>query len=337
MNTETLGVSKTYPQAWAAYNAAQTTEKEHFLALLHALCSTVADPAQTNGRPRLPISDALFAICYKIFSTVSGRRFMSDLRDAQEKGFIKRTPHFNSIFNYLENEGLTPILYDLITATSRPLVSIEEDFAADSSGFTASRYARWVDHKYGQQKQKEWVKVHIMCGVKSNIVTAVQIGDKNAHDSPMMPELIRLTSENFAMREVSADKAYGSIKNYNAISYAGAVPYIPFKEFQKHKEPSNQWTPKPRAPHVANNLLWNKMYHIFRFNEDEFRRHYHKRSNVESTFSMIKAKFGGSVRSKTDTAMVNECLCKIICHNLCVLIQEVHELGIDVSFFASKF
>jgi hypothetical protein len=30
--------------------------------------------------------------------------------------------------------------------------------------------------------------------------------------------------------------------------------------------------------------------------------------------------------------MVNEVLCKLICHNICVLIQEGHELGIDVQF-----
>ena len=42
---------------------------------------------------------------------------------------------------------------------------------------------------------------------------------------------------------------------------------------------------------------------------------------------MIKAKFRDHVRSKTPVAMVNEVLCKIICHNICVLIQESHELG----------
>lgn len=35
---------------------------------------------------------------------------------------------------------------------------------------------------------------------------------------------------------------------------------------------------------------------------------------------------------KTDVAMVNEVLCKIICHNICCLIQETHELGIDTVF-----
>lgn len=43
---------------------------------------------------------------------------------------------------------------------------------------------------------------------------------------------------------------------------------------------------------------------------------YHKRSNVESTFSAIKRKFGDSVMSKTDAAMVNESPCKLLCHNL---------------------
>jgi hypothetical protein len=59
---------------------------------------------------------------------------------------------------------------------------------------------------------------------------------------------------------------------------------------------------------------------------------YNKRSNVESTFSMIKATFRDHVRSKTPAAMINVVLCKIICHNICVCIQESHELGITVAF-----
>ena len=46
--------------------------------------------------------------------------------------------------------------------------------------------------------------------------------------------------------------------------------------------------------------------------------HYHKRSNVETAFSMIKAKFGGVVRSKTPVAQMSEVLVKILCHNICV-------------------
>jgi hypothetical protein len=46
----------------------------------------------------------------------------------------------------------------------------------------------------------------------------------------------------------------------------------------------------------------------------------------------IKSKFGDAVRSKTPTAQVNEVLCKVLCHNVCVLIQSMYELGIQPTF-----
>jgi len=71
------------------------------------------------------------------------------------------------------------------------------------------------------------------------------------------------------------------------------------------------------------------LWHYYNFNRDEFLTFYHKRSNVESTFNMIKGKFGSHLRSKGDTAQINEALCKILCHNICVLIHSMHEFGID--------
>src|SRR5215211_5216557 len=91
--TETVKVTrKTYAQDWPNYNAAQTQEKRLFLYLLHQLCQGVGSPAQMNGRPRLPMEDMLFAMAFKVYSTISTRRFMSDLRDAQAKGYVSALP-----------------------------------------------------------------------------------------------------------------------------------------------------------------------------------------------------------------------------------------------------
>ena len=57
---------------------------------------------------------------------------------------------------------------------------------------------------------------------------------------------------------------------------------------------------------------------------------------LETVFSMIKGKFGDAVRSKSTEGQVNEVLCKVLCHNICVLIQSIHELGIDSTFCAEK-
>jgi hypothetical protein len=98
------------------------------------------------------------------------------------------------------------------------------------------------------------------------------------------------------------------------------VPYIPFKVNVTGEGPE----------------LWRRMYHYYMFNRECFLERYHKRSNVETTFSMIKAKFGGSVRSKTDTAQRNEVLCEVLCHNICVLIDSIYELDIAPTFWAEK-
>jgi transposase len=317
----------TSPQAWSAYNKAQTTEKDQFQILLVDLCRGITEAeAAPTGRPRLPLADVIFAATFKVYSTVSGRRFMSDLRQAHALGYTAKLPHYNSIFRYLEDVALTPLLRDLIVRSSRPLQAIECDFAADSTGFTTSRFHRWFDVKYGVVRfEHDWVKAHVMTGVKTNIVTAVEIHDRNASDTKQLPALLATTAKNFVVAEVSADKAYGSIKNINAISDLGAAPYIPFKSIHTGRGSHRKGAEDTGA--------WAKAFGYFMYRRDEFLAHYHQRSNVETTFPMIKRKFGDYLRSKTDAAMVNETMCKILAHNLVVLIHEMHELGIDPHAF----
>lgn len=325
--TETVKVTRqTYKQEWPAYNKAQTQEKAQFLYLLHQLCQGVGEPAQMNGRPRLPLEDMIFAMAFKVYSTVSGRRFMSDMKDAHAKGYTSKLPAYNTIFKYFESEMLTPYLHMLIEESSLPLASIERDFAIDSSGFSSCRFYQWVDAKYTNptlMERRDWVKVHLSCGVKTNIVTAVQITKKWVNDSPQFKGLVETTAQNFVMNEVSGDKAYLSEKNLQAVIDANAMPYIPFKSNNVETEKAK----KRQSP------LWKSMYHYFSYNTERFMKQYHKRSNVETTFHMIKSKFGDSLRSKTERAQINEALCKVLCHNICCLIQSMFELGLKPKFY----
>lgn len=75
------------------------------------------------------------------------------------------------------------------------------------------------------------------------------------------------------------------------------------------------------------------MFFYFHYERPKFLEHYHKRSNVESTFSMIKRTLGCAVRSKLPTAQRNEVLCKLVAHNLRVLVSAIYELGIDPTFW----
>lgn len=328
---------KTYRQEWREYNLAQTNEKAKLLELLFELTRDVEDLPRKGvaGRNRLPLRDMIFCVAFKTYSLFSGRRFISDLREAQQRGLISHTPHFNSIFNYLELQEMTAWLKQLIVTSSLPLKTIEWNFAVDSSGFSTGVYQKWGDAKWGNVRtmfgekvpnevnRKDWIKVHIMCGVKTNIITAVEVTDAHAGDSPQFRPLVNATAENFPIQSVAADKAYSAEKNLKLVLANGGQPYIDFR--------CNATDKNRRSGDV-----WKKMFLFYQYNQDLFMEHYHKRSNVESTFHMVKAKFGDQVRSKTDTSRVNEVLCKILCHNLCCVIQSMYELGIEVDFGTSE-
>lgn len=172
ITTKTKTVRVTYKQNWPACNAAQTEEKSRFIVLLDALCKLVDQPTHKNGRPRLPLADMVFACVYKVYIGFSSRRFMSDLREAQTKEYIHKTPHFNSVSNYLADPALTDTFSQLVTLSSLPLKGIENNFAVDSSGFSTCRFVRWFNKKYGREiDNREWVKVHLMCGVATNALS----------------------------------------------------------------------------------------------------------------------------------------------------------------------
>ena len=77
--------------------------------------------------------------------------------------------------------------------------------------------------------KRDWVKVHLVCGVKTNIVTAVEITDRFAADINYFKPLVDATAANFTIQEVGADKAYLSAANLQTVVDHGAMPYIPFK------------------------------------------------------------------------------------------------------------
>jgi hypothetical protein len=156
-----------------------------------------------------------------------------------------------------------------------------------------------------------------MCGVNTKTVSAVDISGWSASDTTYFVPLLERTAAHFDVREVSADKAYLSRKNLNAVEMVGGMPFVPFK--------SNTVEPTEAG-------AWSRTYHLFMYRREEYMEHYHKRSNIETAFSMIKGKFGSALRSKSDVGQINEALCKVLCHNICVLVQAMHELGIEPRF-----
>jgi transposase len=220
-------------------------------------------------------------------------------------------------------EDMAYVLKALIRESASPLKAVEKDFAVDSSGFAKGTTVKWLHEKYSNPHiidKKDWLKCHLICGVLTNIVTSVEVTDGNAGDSPYFKPLVQRTAQDFKLNQVSADKAYLSAENFRLVADRGGMAFIPFKE-------------NSRPNHATRDELWRKMYYFFQMRRKEYMDYYHKRSNVETVFSMIKGKFGERLKSKTEKAQINELLCKVLCHNLCCVIHAMYELGIEAEFY----
>ena len=335
---------RTYSQDWPKYNVAQVAERETVQALLRGLCDGIETPAHTGRGPKpIPLSDVVFGLVMKTYSTVSGRRAASGIKACETTGQIRRASAYNTLFTNFAKPEMTEILTRLIEQSAAPLSGVESKFAIDSTGFGTSTYVSWYSAKYGKEmKRAKWLKAHVCVGTDTNIVTSVTVTEGSDHDSPELPALVESTAERFTMAGVSADKAYLSGDNLAAIEAVGGRPVIAFKSNSKQDGP----------------VAWRRMHVMFVLREEEFMAAWRQRSNVESAFSAIKRKFGGAVRSKTFTAQKNEVLpsrarragpmfganardapedhhgdeAKILCHNLAVLCHAMHELGIAAPF-----
>src|SRR4030095_2265306 len=76
-----------------------------------------------------------------------------------------------------------------------------------------------------------------------------------------------------AFKKSGPSSFYSNRANLAVVENKGAKPYI---EFRKNAKPGGK------------NDAWNRLYHTYSLNREDFYQHYHKRSNVESTFAMIK-------------------------------------------------
>ena len=106
------------------------------------------------------------------------------------------------------------------------------------------------------------------------------------------------------------------MNNYNAVQAVNGQAYIPFKG---NTSGTSSRSKGNRA------RLWCRMFWYYQLKQDEFMNHYRLRSNVETTFFIMKVKFGDLIRSKTRTAQINELLLKVLCHNIVVVNNEQRE------------
>ena len=327
-----------YRRDWHAYNGAQTHEVTEVKALLGGLSDLISltegqfQGTRGKGRPAFPLGHAVFAVLLKAYSGLASRRLESLLRESVEQGYLRnvspcalgggihvdatsasdsvRIPQFNTVSRYLRCGWLTPLLLELVTVTARPLRTFEHVFAVDGTGWGSRWYDRWLDHHLADESdRKQWMKLHLVVGVESNIIALAAISPGSHHDHPYFRPLVIETAKHFDVERVVADMGYSSRSSYELGGELGVDVRIPFKSNTR--------------PLENDGSEWSKNLEHFLLNYDKFMEEYHPRSNVESTNSALKVVLPEKLRTKVFDSQTNEALAKVVAYNIRGLAREV--------------
>lgn len=304
---------KRWPRDEVLYNKIQENEFLNFFEFVRYLTNYVC-----KGRKMKKLIQCL--LIWRKFPNLSVRRARGLLLLLKKFGIITfDIPCFKTISNYNENSFLQAVLDKLIEESSKPLSVIEHNFATDSTGIRTVLFSSWFSLRAKKRiKRRDHLTVHITTGIKSNIVTALNVEVKQGKDNVIFREHVKKTATNFKVNEWSGDGMYWCKKNCRKVSEVGGRPYFKCKSSWNGKQdgfPS-----------------WKDMNKESRENSEEYEKHYHKRSNVESTNMSKKMIHGDKVYSKLDSARINEESFRWVNHNINVLNRAKYEWGIMPHF-----
>lgn len=321
------------PTDWNAYLKAEKSLGENLPRLARRLFSLLPEPpASQIGRPRIPQADSL--LCALLWSiNQKNARVEQATRDRLfEEGLISRRVSGCEVSRTLMDKRTTQLLEEALKLSREPFASVDPDaspftlqvtgdtFAVDSTGFTPSRRGRWNTEKHGGSAAGPipWLKAHLMISTKTHLITSARITGNTGEgsgDSKQFAPLLKETAGAFPVGYVVGDGSYAFKDAVNLVRHVGGEPFFPMRE--------------DANPKGGGGRAWGDLIAFFRTQRPAFDAIYHRRSVIESVNSAIKRRFGESLRSRTQTSRVNELLCKLVAHNLVVIVQQVHFLGAE--------
>lgn len=161
--------------------------------------------------------------------------------------------------------------------------------AIDGTGISKTNPSFHYLKRINSKNPKDYTKLSALLDVETKKFLVMRIRTTPRHDMQDVKYLLNRISD---VKTFFGDKGYCAEWLYEMCYWKGIQTFIPIKK-------------NIRRGYFRKKQMKN-------WNQEE----YNLRSNIESGFSAIKRKYGGSIRAKKIQGMRTEIMCKGIAHNL---------------------
>jgi len=288
-----------------SHDAAKTRRYHFLLNELISLCNTVPDARRPYGRPvEFPLPTLFVLLGLKFDMGLGYRDFIAYLNFNPyllDRLGLERTPHFSLVQKAMKrlDTQLLHRMYELLARKRPPPKRI----AVDSSGFSHTSGGEWMSVRFGKTRRRRFHALHNVIDTDTFLIHGSRVRVRPGGDAKCMIALVRrvVPSE---LETVYGDKGYISRKNVQFIVDLGAYAAI---EPKKNASPWGRGYP-----------AYGRLTREYRSGPEEWRQahDYGKRSLVETVFSMMKGRYGGSLSSRGNRQRRRELLIKVVLHNI---------------------